>query len=194
MMNVTIEPLEGQTGRNSPTGSAQTLVNDIEPLSVVSAVEKAYDVSGATTNGDTSLQSVARCVSPDMQLDDQASDLSLDERFALVEKKIEDAMQRVGSGQQDASEIMGHIFEHLGCSLKHNGTHPDPDLPGVQTDAITDLFCLTKVNNTIDLRRGSHLEQAVETTKKEVQMETWITAYPHPDPNVKDRRTPRTLH
>ncbi|KAH7029123.1 uncharacterized protein B0I36DRAFT_363709 [Microdochium trichocladiopsis] len=181
MVNVTVEPADGQTSANSPAGSSQTLVNEPEPMSAISSIEGAAEPTTTEPGGPPPLGSGHDVMDVDSNKDELPEALTLEERTARIAWKL-DQSERRGTSQQDVGEIMGNILEHLVRSVRPTGTMPD--LPDVQTDVITDLFFTTMVHHTVDLKKGSTTEKAIEEQRKEVMLDRWIQAFPHPEKGV----------
>jgi len=180
MGNVTVKALEAQSG-DSPAGSSQTLVDEPEPMLMESAAEGHANRSEpiqATTQASSSGAEAMNVASND---DDLHQGLSLEERTARIARKL-DRSERKGTSQQDVGEIMGNILEHLARSIKATGTIPERS--NVQTDMITDVFFTTMVNHTIDLKKDPEVNKTTEERRKEVILDRWIQAFPHPEKGV----------
>lgn len=180
MGNVTVQALEVQSG-NSPAGSSQTLVDEPEPMSIESATDghANHPKSTQATAQASSLGDDAMAL--ETNEDDLPRGLSLEERTARITRKL-DQSERKGTSQQDVGEIMGNILEHLARSIKATGTIPERS--NVQTDIITDVFFTTMVNHTIDLKKDPETQKTTEERRKEVILDRWIQAFPHPEKGV----------
>ncbi|KAI0517830.1 hypothetical protein F5B22DRAFT_635692 [Xylaria bambusicola] len=196
-VNVTVEPIREHRDTASSV-SSQTLVNEMEDAETETpAKELASNVTSAATGHTRDLSPEDRALSDtvehieDVVMEEPPLPLSLDQKISQISERLERS-DRSGTSQQDVEEIIGNILEHLMRAIHPNG--PMDGKPNLQADKITELFFTTIVNSTIKTTaRDAPLIDIPSTDEdilnEEVVPERWITAFPHPNKELKTKNT-----
>ncbi|KAK5625687.1 hypothetical protein RRF57_001403 [Xylaria bambusicola] len=195
--DITVEPI-GERRDTASSVSSQTLVDEMEDAETETpAKELASNVTSTTTDHNRDLSPENRALSDtvehveDTVMEEPPLPLSLDQKISQISERLERS-DRSGTSQQDVEEIIGNILEHLMRAIRPDG--PMDGKPNLQADKITELFFTTIVNTTIKtMARDAPLIDIPSTDEdilnEEVVPERWITAFPHPNKELKTKNT-----
>ncbi|KAI1125239.1 cysteine proteinase [Nemania abortiva] len=193
-VNVKVEPIS-ELHHVASFESGRTLVNDTDNREIEVYIKPEKDIEASSTSAthirgvspeDRALSDTVEHVE-DITMEETPPPLSLEQKVTEISERLTQS-DRSGTSQQDVEEIIGNILEHLMRAIRPTGTMAGK--PDLQADKITELFFTTIVNSTIKTAVNNPIPSSTSSIdedilNEEVVPERWITAFPHPDKELK---------